>query len=131
LPFLVGVFLFSLPPLRSVGDLGQNQRRLDRIEHLAEIQILKQRITATVVDIDEIFTGTPLRRDPRRKIRSGTGEGGNFDLGISFLEHAGIDNRAVAADRHRELALLLGRAHRLLPFGLPGSFGFGAVRSIN
>src|SRR5688572_11430862 len=125
LALFIGVLMLALPPFRRIGDLGQNQGRLDRIEHLAEMKNLKQRISAAVVNVDEILAGPPLRNNALGEVGAGAGDVSDLDLGISFLKHTGIDNRAVSADRDRDLSFLLGGANRSVPFGLPGCFRFG------
>src|SRR5262249_55861052 len=122
LPFFVGVLLFALPPSGGVGDFRQDQSRLDRIEHFPGVKNLKQRISAAVVDVDEIFARAPLRRDPLCEIGAGTGNVSYLDLGISLLKDSGVDNCTITTNSDGDLPLLLGRTHRLFPLTLPCGF---------
>src|SRR5215831_20804746 len=92
LSLFVGVLLFALPPSGGVGDFRQDQSRLYRIEHFALIKNLKKRISTTVVNVDKIFAGSPLRRNTLGKVGSGAGNVSYFDLGVSFLKYPRIDN---------------------------------------
>jgi hypothetical protein len=109
--------MFALPPFRPVQNLGEDQRRLDRVEHFAAVKNLKQRIAAAVVHIGGVLARAPLRRNPLREVGSGAGNTSDFDFGVRLLKYPGIDDRAVAANVNRELPFLLSRPHRALPLG--------------
>ena len=107
------------PPLAGVQDIREDQRRLDRLEHLAQVEGLVERDAAAVVDIEQILASPPLGNDALGNIGARAGDVIDFDLGIGLLKCAEFDKRAVAADGYADLPLLLGSAHRAIPLGLP------------
>src|SRR5205823_14003135 len=76
----IRVMMFALIPFRSVSDLRQEQRRLNRIENLGRKQLLISRHAAGANDIGKIFFRAPLDEQFLADLRAPSRGRENFDV---------------------------------------------------
>jgi hypothetical protein len=60
--------MFLEIPLRWVGHLGKDQRRLDRVERFGEMKLLVVRIGPRAGNVGDELFGAPLGEQPRPKL---------------------------------------------------------------
>src|SRR6266550_6973316 len=61
----VDVLMLAKPPLGLIDDLGKDQRRAHAVQYFGAIEYFIGRRHAADINIDKIFTRTPLRHDAR------------------------------------------------------------------
>ena len=73
-------------PFRRISNFRKDQRRLDRVENLRRIKLLKRRNAAGTHYIGEKFFAAALGDQALAKLRSARSHRGNFDFGIFFFK---------------------------------------------
>src|SRR5581483_292899 len=108
--------LFEIPP-GLIRDLGQDQRRLERIERPGGIELLIVGSGAGADHIGQKFFCAPLAQKPLAELIAARGHRGQFDFREFFFEVR--QHRLIAADVNRELSFFLRRFESFFPFLLP------------
>ncbi len=113
-------------PLGEIGNLGENQQRLERIERLAFVERVVKTVGAAAVNVGDKFAGAPLGHDAVGQLVAPAGHRDDVDAGIVALEI--LQQPLVAINVNGDLAFFLGRGEGLLPVLFPVGLGRLRVR---
>src|ERR1043166_5125856 len=117
--FGVAVAVLSFEPFALVDKLRENQRILDRIEHLSFVEEIVIRVGAAAEQIGQYFSSPQFGQNPCSQVVSRAVDGHNFYFRILLSKFVQKNLRTVAADVKVETSFLLGCCNDFVPFRLP------------
>src|SRR3989475_1000056 len=124
--FGIDVLVPSLPPFALVDYVGQEQKRLYRLQSFADVKRGVCRSFAAAEYIHQIFSRPALRDDARAEIAAPRPELVDLDFRKGALEslHDFDGDRTLIENVWSDLALFLRRRHGFFPLDLPGRLNF-------
>src|SRR6266850_5909398 len=108
--------MLAFEPFRLILNLGQKQRRSDRLEHMRLVKRVVDRVGAGAEDVSQIFFAASFGENPGGKLIARAQHYSDVDLWILLFESFDDSIIIIATAVERYLPFGLRRAQSLVPF---------------